>query len=178
MDSYKEDVLSTYSNQPEEKRKYIARLLAEVKAEYTLNHSAANPEDAVRTFLNDILTSKTEFPASICTAHEIENILMPNILLERYGMVYMKPQERENFFHLRQSMGIARIRSRFKEPISLQTPDTSVQIRTKESRKHNAIEMISVEEVKISTSGKIISLEEIKSILSTGGRYKVCIVAP
>lgn len=57
--------------------------------------------------------------------------------------------------------------------------DLTFQIESKKIRQHNAIQFITLENIKIiMPKEKVIILEEIKSILSVGGNHKVCIVAP
>ena len=103
---------------------------------------------------------------------------MPNVLLEKYGMVHMAPSVRKEFMTSRQKLGISRIRSQLKNLDISKLPETSIRIEFKQTRNYNAIKMHPIEEVKISTTDREIRLEEIKSILSNGTQFKVCIVAP
>ncbi|EMJ99160.1 hypothetical protein LEP1GSC192_3046 [Leptospira sp. B5-022] len=179
LEKYKESVIENYSSQSEEKKKSINLLLSQVKSEYTLQNSYKNQEEAIRNFLLEILDPKTEFPKSICNSYDIEKIIMPNILLEKYGMVYMSPEDRQTTIRTRQLLGISRIRSKFRNPTLINSPEVTFQLETKKIRQHNAIRFINLENIKVTVpEKKVIILEEIKSILSVGGEYKVCIVAP
>lgn len=180
LEKYKDEVRSVYSSQPEIRKNYAYSLLSEIKPEYTIEHSSKTQEDAIRFFLKEILSEKPESPSTVCNDEEIEKILMPNMLLSRYGMVYMSLEERKLHIGSRRLLGITRIRSIFKGKLFLpDSSDISFRIIAKPIQEHNAIRMIPIEEVHVLNKGKLVTvLGQIKSLLASKDQYKVCIVAP
>lgn len=161
-----------YQRQLDETKKI---LLEKQKEQYVIENSFADPETAVRSFLNAIIQSNEKNVEKYSFGREeSENILLPNLIGDKSIIANIPLDQALEMLRLRRELGIKRIAD------STEGKRVSVKrvIFNPKKRILNRLVGYEVEKVELNVAGKTVFSEQIKLVVEHKGQFKVAVVSP